>query len=175
MFGIPVGYCGPWKNRSDKRYLKMKTRLDQARIFVIDEMSMVGRQMLGKIEYKVRDTLVAARRRGGEDALLGGRDTVLAGDPKQANPIGDDPMYRPGAYTGKGQNKPKGSDRTPDDALSSQRLAVMGTTVLGSFEDVCWLRQVHRYVDAKADIPEERREEFRLLARGPFVPGAPAQ
>ena len=29
----------------------------QARMFVIDEMSMVGRQMLGKIEFKVRDTL----------------------------------------------------------------------------------------------------------------------
>ena len=41
-FGVPVGYCGPWKNRVDGRYRKMKTRLDQARLFVLDEMSMAG-------------------------------------------------------------------------------------------------------------------------------------
>ena len=80
----------------------MKTRMDQARLFVFDEMSMVGRQMLGKIEFKVRDTLQSAEKRGGEDALLAGRDAVMAGDPKQAPPIGDDPQYREGAYTGKG-------------------------------------------------------------------------
>ena len=39
---------------------------------MIDEMSMVGRQMLGKIEFKVQDTLKAASKRGGEGALLGG-------------------------------------------------------------------------------------------------------
>merc|ERR1712005_57456 len=86
VFGVPVGYCGPWKNRSDGRYLKMKTRMDQARLFVFDEMSMVGRQMLGKIEFKVRDTLKKESGLAGEDAYLAGRDAVLAGDPKQANP-----------------------------------------------------------------------------------------
>ncbi len=67
----------------------MKTRLTQARLFVIDEMSMVGRQMLGKIEFKVRDVLRGPQRRGGEEGqgvLLEGRDAVLSGDPKQANP-----------------------------------------------------------------------------------------
>ncbi len=54
IFGIPIGYCGPWKNRADERYKKMKTRMTQARLFVMDEMSMVGRQMLGKIEFKSR-------------------------------------------------------------------------------------------------------------------------
>jgi hypothetical protein len=62
VFGIPVGYCGPWKSRTDGRYLKMKTRLTQSRLFVFDEMSMVGRQMLGKIEFKVRDSLRGAAR-----------------------------------------------------------------------------------------------------------------
>ena len=29
VFGIPVGSCGPWKNRSDGRFfLKIKTRMD---------------------------------------------------------------------------------------------------------------------------------------------------
>jgi hypothetical protein len=38
---------------------------------------------------------------------LGGKDVVMSGDFKQANPLGDDPMYKLGEYTGKGQNKPK--------------------------------------------------------------------
>eukprot|EP00959_Pyramimonas_sp_CCMP1952_P220355 4606930-Pyramimonas_sp.AAC.1 len=66
------------------------------------------RAMLGKIEYKVQDTLgtgakLAARGGGGgkggqgrqkeadEAVYLGGKDAVLAGDPQQAPPIGDDP------------------------------------------------------------------------------------
>jgi len=165
IFGIPVGYCGPWNNRADGRYLKMKTRMDQARLFVMDEMSMVGRQMLGKIEFKVRDTLRTAARDLGEDATLAGRDTVLAGDPKQANPIGDDPLYREGDYSGKGQNKPRGSDRTPSDAWTSHKLVRMGMLVRNSFEDAVLLRQVHRYVEASAEIPEEKREEYRQAAK----------
>ena len=161
VFGIAVGYCGPWKNRSEVRYLKMKTRMDQARLFVIDEMSMVGRSMLGKVEFKVRDTLRGASGGVGEDACLGGRDTALAGDPKQANPIGDEPMYREGDYKGKGQNKPKGSDRTPSDAWSIHKLHRMGMAVRNSFEDVALLRQVHRYVDENADIPASKRAEYR--------------
>ena len=165
IFGIPVGYCGPWKNRTDERYKKMKTRMTQARLFVMDEMSMIGRQMLGKIEFKVRDTLRSAAGDLGEDACLAGRDTVLAGDPKQANPIGDDPLYREGEYTGKGQNKPRGSEGTPSDAWSTHKLVRMGMAVRNSFEDVVLLRQVHRYVDEKAEIPPERREEYRLPNR----------
>ena len=56
-YGVPVGYCGPWKNRADGRFRKMKTRMEQAKLFVMDEMSMIGRQMLGKIEFKIRNTL----------------------------------------------------------------------------------------------------------------------
>eukprot|EP00959_Pyramimonas_sp_CCMP1952_P449485 9411699-Pyramimonas_sp.AAC.1 len=68
--------------------------------------------MLGKIEYKVQDTLgtdaeLAARGGGGkggkgrkkeegEPVHLGGKDVALAGDPQQAPPIGDDPLYRMG-------------------------------------------------------------------------------
>ena len=128
---------------------------------MIDEMSMVGRQMLGKIEYKVRDTLKSASKQWAEDVVLGCRDAVLAGDPKQAPPIGDDPNFREGAYTGKAQNKPRGSDRTPDDAWNTFRLVAMGMNVRNSFEDVVLLKQVHRYVEEKADIPAEQRQRFR--------------
>jgi PIF1 helicase. len=138
--------------------------MEQARLFVMDEMSMVGRQMLGKIEFKVRDTLRGAAQSLGEDACLAGRDTVLAGDPKQANPIGDDPMYREGDYAGKGQNKPRGSDRTPSDAWSTHKLVRMGMLLRNSFEDVALLRQVHRFSDESTDLPPEKREEYRAAA-----------
>ena len=41
VFGIPVGYCGPAKARDGQRFLRMKTRLTQACLFVLDEMSMI--------------------------------------------------------------------------------------------------------------------------------------
>ena len=87
------------------------------------------------------------------------------GIPKQANPIGDEPLYREGDYTGKGQNKPKGSDRTPDDAWDARRLAVNAMGVRHTFKDAVLLRQVHRYVDEKADIPEAQRAEYRRDAQ----------
>ena len=48
-FGVPVGYCGPWTQRQKEgeRFRKMKARLLQAQLFVMDEMSMIGRQMMG--------------------------------------------------------------------------------------------------------------------------------
>ena len=91
-----VGYCGPAKKRDGDRFLKMKTRMTQARLFVMDEMSMIGRKMLGKIEFKMRDFLKTANAEAMDEILFGGKDVVLAGDPKQAAPIGDDPMYREG-------------------------------------------------------------------------------
>ena len=63
----------------------------------MDEMSMIGRQMLGKVEFKVRDVLGNARGDRGQEVFLGARDTVLAGDPKQCPPIGDEPLYTEGS------------------------------------------------------------------------------
>ena len=66
-------------------------------------MSMIGRLMLGKIEFKIRDTLKDVIGKDVVDQYLGGKDVVLAGDPKQAPPIIDEPMYREGEYEGEGQ------------------------------------------------------------------------
>lgn len=169
-FGVPVGYCGPWKDRTQERFRKLKVRLEQARLFVLDEVSMIGRQMLGKIEFKVRNTLQQEVQAMPEEMFVGnrkvmhtlvGRDVVLSGDLKQANPIGDEPFYTRGAYKGKGRNKPKNADRTPDDAWDTGRLVVNGQAVRDSFEDVCLLRQVHRYVEERSGVSPESREQFK--------------
>ena len=161
IFGVPVRYCGPWKDKTDKRYQKTRTRMQQARLFVMDEMSMIGRQMLGKVEFKVRDVLGNTPGEGGKEVYLGGRDTVLAGDPKQCPPIGDEPLYTEGAYRGKGQNKPRGSDSTPHGAWSTQTLVGTGMFVRNSFKDVVELREVHRYDDGDESMKDDEREKYR--------------
>ena len=65
---------------------------------------MIGRQMMGKIEFRIRDTLKGTMPRGTDTMYLGGRDAVLAGDPKQAPPLGDEPLCRLGAYEGPAVN-----------------------------------------------------------------------
>ena len=165
QFGIPVGYCGPWKNRSTDRFLTKKKRMDQARIFIMDEMSMIGRRMLGKIEYKVRDILFQRQVSDDMDQkCLGGKDAVLSGDPKQAAPIGDEPMYRDGAYIKKGENKPRGSAGTPDDAWSNKTLVVKGMQVRDTFKDTVLLRQVHRHRSDNEEISPDLRSQYRADA-----------
>ena len=161
IFGIPVGYCGPWKNRTDARYRKMRTRMEQSLLFVLDELSMIGRTMLGKIEFKVRDTLGLKVGASGEDILLAGKDVVLSGDPKQAAPLGDEPMWREGEYTKKGQNKPKGSEGVPAGGKSTKELVRLGMMARNTFQDVVILRQVHRVRDPGADVPAERLDMYR--------------
>ena len=98
-FGVPVGFCGPIRDKHSVRFVERQERLRAARLFVLDEFSMIGRQMLGKIFYKVRECLPGPAR-------CGGKDVVLSGDVKQAAPIGDELLYRTGPYEGKGVNKP---------------------------------------------------------------------
>ena len=68
-------------------------------------------------------------------------------------------------YTGKGQNKPRGSEGTPSDAWSTRKLHRMGMAVRNSFEDAMILREVHRCVNEKAgiirEIPAHRLQDFR--------------
>ena len=166
-FGVPVGYCGPWSKaqREGERFRKMKARLMQAQLFVMDEMSMIGRQMMGKIEFRIQDTLKGTMPCGSAPVYLGGRDAVLAGDPKQAPPLGDEPLCRLGEYKGKGQNKPRGVDRTPSNAWSTSRLVSNGMFVRDSFQDAVILRQVHRFEDENASVPSDRREEYKKDAQ----------
>jgi len=135
--------------------------MQQSRFFVMDELSMIGRTMLGKIEFKLRDTLGVKVGAGGEEMFLAGKDVVLSGDPKQAAPLGDEPMWRDGEYTKKGQNKPKDSEGVPPGAKSTKELVRLGMMARNTFHDVVLLRQVHRVRDPGADVPEERLDMYR--------------
>ena len=56
-FGVPVGFCGSTRDRSSPNFVKRLKRLRAASIFVMDEFSLIGRQMFGKICFKVGDAL----------------------------------------------------------------------------------------------------------------------
>ena len=114
----------------------------------------------------MRDVLQEQTSRSGQEVFLAGRDAVLCGDPKQANPIGDEPMYREGDYVGKGVNKPRGSQETPGNAWTTKKLVRMGMGVRNSFQDTAFLRQVHRFEDANDGVPERLREAYREDAFG---------
>ena len=75
-----------------------------------------------------------------------GMDVVLTGHELQARPIGEDPMYKEGAYQGKALNKPRGASERPADAPSPDLLAQQGQIFAGEFEDVVLLRKVHRAI-----------------------------
>jgi len=135
-FGVPVGFCGKARNRNTEAFARRQARLRGAELIIIDEFSMVGRQMLGKIVYKTSECLPGR-------ASLGGKDAALSGDPKQAAPIGDEPMFRYGAYRGTGLNKPRKGDRA-EDAPSLADFTRMGELLREEFQDVAILRDVHR-------------------------------
>ena len=53
-YGVPVGFCGPSSRgvKVSPHFLKRKRRLQATKLHVIDEFSMMGRALLGKIDFK---------------------------------------------------------------------------------------------------------------------------
>ena len=87
-FGLGIDYCAPTQNQ---RLLQERARrFRAARLFILDEFSMIGRQMLGKLVFRVAEALRSASREFGRDVTMGGRDLLLAGDLRQAKPLGDE-------------------------------------------------------------------------------------
>ena len=112
--------------------------MKNAELIVIDEFSMVGRAMAGKIVYRTKEILG-----GAATSTMGGKDVLISGDSKQAPPIGDEPWYRYGAYKGKGVNKPR--DGAAEGGAPSHEVFVHdGCNFRDEFEDVVLLREVHR-------------------------------
>ena len=92
---------------------------------------------------------------------LGGLDAILAGHLAQAAPIGDDPVYKPGAYKGKGLNKPPDNYRGPEPKTLAE-FVHDARLFLDEFEDVVFLRNTHRVDDVGDESwSAERRERYR--------------
>ena len=105
---------------------------------------MLGRAFVGKILFRARDADATP-----SGLSIGGLDVILAGHLAQAAPIGDDPVYKPGAYRGKGLNKPPDNYSGPEpktvtDFVNDARLFPQ------EFDDVALLLNTHR-VDEEGD------------------------
>ena len=100
---------------------------------------MLGLAFIGKILFRVRDAQPEDSR-----GSLFGLDVIKAGHLAQAAPIGDDPVYKSGPYTGKGLNTPpKGySGKEPPTYESFLRDARV------FLEDVAMLMETHRVDEA---------------------------
>jgi len=110
---------------------------------------MIGRTFLGKTLFRVRDLLGSKHPDYlGEEPTMYGMDVVLTGHELQARPIGEDSLYKEGAYEGKSLNKPRGASERPGDAPSPDQLVQEGELFAKEFQDVVLLRKVHRAIKA---------------------------
>ena len=94
LFGIPIGvFCA---NRSTETLARRTRILRDCSLIAMDEFSMIGRIMMGKVKFRVDEALGADNPDVGVIKSLGGKDCMLSGDPDQTQPIGDDSLHREG-------------------------------------------------------------------------------
>ena len=96
---------------------------------------------------------------------MGGLDAILAGRLVQAAPIGDDPLYKPGAYKGKGLNKPPDNYKGPEPKTLAE-FVCDARLFLQEFEDVALLLNTHR-VDEDGDETWSESERAEVLGSDP--------
>ncbi len=87
----------------------------------------------------------------------GGRDLVLAGDPAQWQPIGDDPMYKDGEYRGRGLRRGDGDD----DVVAAEDLSNRGLAVRKEFSECVILQKVWRLDDGDDAMAPSERAAYR--------------
>ena len=165
-FAIGRGRCKGWQDneRQGARYVKVRKRLKRATFVALDEISMIGKQMLGKINFRTRDTLGDESKDYDFQILpsLNGKDCVINGHMLQARPIGDTEAYREMAKQGSSVAAAK--ERVPDEP-SKEDFATQGHLFFKEFEDVMMLRAVHRTYDeaderVKNMATAEERKQF---------------
>ena len=128
LFGIPIGV---FRSNSSTEALVRRTRILKASsLLALDEFSMIGRKMLGKMKYRVEEALGAESAGVGVLKSMGGKDVMLSGDPDQTAPIGDDSLHREGASKKDGvQGTRDARGRTkkpPEDAVEAWVLSDSG-------------------------------------------------
>ena len=142
------------------RFQKVHKKLKEATFVGFDEISMIGKQTLGNINFRTRDTL-------GDESTdyhfqilpsLNGKDCVINGHMLQARPIGDTEPYREMPRQGGSSAVPK--DRVPNEP-TKEDFATQDDMFFKEFRDVVILRNVHRTYDAK----DEREGGLSLLMR----------
>ena len=134
------------------RLLAFQEKLQQTCLFIFDEVSMIGRQLMGKVDSRCEQAYAPAAPGG--VGTLGDRSCVLVGDPAQCPPIGDDIFFAPGAH--------HDTERHPDAARVT--LSNRGKHVFDTFRDVIILQRSHRVHRLVGDDLTAEQEAYN--ARG---------
>ena len=111
---------------------ELQEHLSQTHLFVIDEISMVGRQMMARIDSRCEQAIPSARNPAGHS--LAGMSLVCVGDPAQCQAIGDQQMYDVEPH-----------ERTRSDPhAQAVRFSNKGREIYGEFDHVIVLQTTHR-------------------------------
>jgi len=147
-FSIGCGVFKRIKDQRTERCIKVKKRLKTARCVILDELSMIGRAMHGKILVRCEEFLPEVRTSDRKEVItLGAKDLIEAGDYKQIEPIGDTSMTVEGPARTKDGCDGRGKDGV---GIPTSRLVARALALRDEFQDVVLLRNVHRRDDGDA-------------------------
>ena len=129
---------------------KFQEYMENTQLLLIDEISMVGRQMMGRIDARMRQAKAGTCQ---SDTSLGGLSCICVGDPAQCEAIMDQQMFDRDVH------KDTCKDPVPDSAIYSNR----GLMVYGEFQEVIILSTVHRmrFIDKPSLTEEEKKYNDR--------------
>ena len=111
---------------------RFQEKMSETHLVVFDEISMVGKQMMGKISSRCRQAKTLEQNPNGD--ALGGLSCVGVGDPAQCPPISDEPFFDADAH----------KDTSRDPAAPRVQFSNQGKIIYESFEDVIILQFCHR-------------------------------
>jgi hypothetical protein len=111
---------------------RFQEKMSTVRLLAFDEISMVGKQMMGKISSRCRQAKPAEQNPHGD--ALGGLSCIAVGDPAQCPPISDDPFFDAEAH----------KDTRSDAAAPRVLFSNQGKMIYDTFEDVIILQFCHR-------------------------------
>ena len=117
--------------RSDRLHHFQK-KMKHTRLLIFDEISMLGRQIMGKIDDRCAQAKSSFDNPRGES--LGGLSCVGVGDPAQCPPIKDDVFYDVNPH----------KDSHTDPESTRVRMSNSGLNVFSTFDDVIILKNCHR-------------------------------
>ena len=116
LLKLPIGNKG-LKQLTGQSLVKLQHNIKDTQYLLIDEFSVVGQSVLGRIDRGCRQAS------GHKDDVLGGKSVILVGDPAQLPSVGDKCLYH----------------SRPTSAAGEE-----GNFVYSLFDDVVELDQNHR-------------------------------
>ena len=128
-------------NENSQELAAFQEKMKALQLIILDEVSMIGKQMMGKISSRCRQAKTIETNP--DDDMLGNLSFATVGDPAQCPPIQDTPFYDPNLH----------KDTRSDPDAQRVKLANTGHLAYDSFSDIIILQTCHR-IRQKADTTD---------------------